>query len=87
MTMTINQEDKPQIIEKILEFYRKGWGDYSRDTLLEQIKDVQSKPENTIELTKEQLINILLDDDRSMKNESAYLELKEELWELENINF
>ena len=85
--MYVNQEDKPQIIEDILKYYRKSWEDYDHSTLVEQTKDIQNRPKNAEKLSKEDLINLLIDDDRLIMEGKAYLELKDELFSLQNIKY
>ena len=85
--MYVNQDDKPQIIEEILSYYRNSWTEYDHSTLVEQTKDLQKRPKNVEKLKKEDLINLLIEEDRNLMQEKAYLELKEELFGLKNINY
>jgi PHD/YefM family antitoxin component YafN of YafNO toxin-antitoxin module len=89
LLLKVNQDDKPLIISNILKFYKKSWEDYDRDMLREQIKDIKCSltEEEQDELTKEQLINILMNEDARCLSEKSYFELQNEISDYDKISY
>lgn len=86
---TVNQGDKPILIEGILKYYRAGWSEYDVSTLREQIEDIKISlsKEKINKLNKDQLINILIAEDATELNNKSYYELNQEYLEYKTVTY
>lgn len=64
---------------EILEFYRVSWSEYDHKTLIDQTKELPFPPQNAKSLSKEELINCLLQEDVKNLNTMTNKELSTEL--------
>lgn len=71
--------DKESLVNKVLKFYRDGWQDYDHTTLIEQTKELEFPPKNAKTLSKEELIECLIQEDKNMLLKMSVRDLLDEL--------
>lgn len=76
--LAINQE-REDLVEKIVKLYRKAWSKYDKSMLVEQVKDLENPISGALKLTAEELIEHLINEDINNLRKNDILSLKKEL--------
>jgi hypothetical protein len=71
--------DKFNLVNKVLKFYRDGWQDYDHTTLIEQTKELEFPPKNAKTLSREELVECLIQEDKKNLEKMSVRELLDEL--------
>jgi hypothetical protein len=71
--------DKSNLVNKVLKFYRDGWQDYDHTTLIEQTKELEFPPKNAKTLSREELVECLIQEDKKNLEKMSVRELLDEL--------